>query len=98
LHDIWSDVPTSIAVSYGLLTPEDGAAMLDRHWAELGKTGFKMFEVGLPLNLRPIPPSLMLQGYGGQKEDGRIAITTLLGALRRIPDLRRATTPHLPAR
>ena len=70
LHDVWSDMPTSIAVCYGLLTPEDGGAMLDRHWAELEKTGFKMFEVGLPLNLRPIPPSLMLQGYGGKKEDG----------------------------
>ena len=70
LHDIWSDVPTSLAVTCGLLTPEDGGAMLDRHWAELEKTGFRMFEVGLPLNLRPIPPSLMLQGYGGQKEDG----------------------------
>ena len=70
LHDVWSDVPTSIAVSYGLLMPEDGGAMLDRHWAELKKTGFKRLEVGLPLNLRPIPPSLMLQGYGGKKEDG----------------------------
>jgi hypothetical protein len=29
-----------------------------------------MLEIGLPLNLRPIPPSLMLQGYGGKKEDG----------------------------
>ena len=70
LHDFWSDMPTSVAISYGLLTPEDGGAMLDRHWAELEKSGFKMLEIGLPLNLRPIPPSLMLQGYGGKKEDG----------------------------
>jgi hypothetical protein len=70
LHDVWSDMPTSIAITCGVIAPEDGGAMLDRHWAELEKSGFKMLEIGLPLNLRPIPPSLMLQGYGGKKEDG----------------------------
>lgn len=70
LYDLWSDMPTSIAVSYDLITPEDGGAMLDRHWEQLSRTGFRRFDVGLPLTLRPIPPSLMLDGYGGQAEDG----------------------------
>lgn len=70
LHDLWSGMPTSIAVTYGLLTPEDGRAMLDKHWEQLEKTKFTAFDVGLPLTLRPIPPALMLEGYGGKKEDG----------------------------
>jgi len=70
LIDLWSDMPTSLAIASGLLTPEDGGKMLDRHWEELQKTGFNRFDVGVPLTVRPIPPSLMLQGYGGKKEDG----------------------------
>ena len=70
LHDLWSDMPTSMAVMYGLITPEDGRAMLDKYWTELEKTGFDNFELGLPLNIRPIPPSLMLTGFGGKLEDG----------------------------
>lgn len=70
LHDLWSDVPTSLAIAVGLIEPDDGAKMMDRYWEELQKTGFKHFEVGIPLTLRPIPPALMLQGYGGQLEDG----------------------------
>jgi hypothetical protein len=70
LHDLWSDTPTSVAVMYGLLAPEDGGAMLDRHWKALQASGFRAFEVGLPLTVRPIPPALMLQGYGGAAADG----------------------------
>jgi len=70
LHDLWSDMPTSMAIMYGLITPEDGRTMLDKYWTELEKTGFDNFELGLPLNIRPIPPSLMLTGHGGKLEDG----------------------------
>lgn len=70
LHDIWSDLPTSLAITYGLVTPEQGRGMLDKYWASLEKTGFKNFELGLPLTTRPIPPSLMLTGFGGKLEDG----------------------------
>ena len=70
LHDLWSDMPTSLAILYGLLTPEEGRPMLDRYWAALERTGFSNFELGLPLNLRPIPPALMLTGFGGKLEDG----------------------------
>jgi hypothetical protein len=70
LHDLWSDMPTSMAVMYGLIPPEDGRAMLDKYWTELSKTGFNNFELGLPLNIRPIPPALMLTGFGGKLEDG----------------------------
>ena len=70
LHDVWSDMPTSLAINYGLVPPEQGRAMLDKYWDELQKTGFDNFELGLPLNIRPIPPSLMLTGFGGKLEDG----------------------------
>ena len=70
LHDVWSDMPTSLAINNGLVTPEQGRVMLDKYWAELQKTGFDNFELGLPLNIRPIPPSLMLTGFGGKLEDG----------------------------
>ena len=70
LHDVWSDMPTSMAIMYGLVTPTEGRQMLDKYWAALEKTGFKNFELGLPLNIRPIPPSLMLTGFGGKLEDG----------------------------
>ena len=70
LHDVWSDMPTSLAINNGLVPPEQGRVMLDKYWAELQKTGFDNFELGLPLNIRPIPPSLMLTGFGGKLEDG----------------------------
>ena len=44
--------------------------MLDRHWAALEKTKFSHFDVGIPLMLKPVSPSLMMAGYGGEKEDG----------------------------
>ena len=56
LHDVWSDMPTSMAILYGLVTPTEGRQMLDKYWTALENTGFHNFELGLPLNVRPIPP------------------------------------------
>ena len=70
LHDVWSDMPTSMAILYGLVTPTEGRQMLDKYWTALENTGFHNFELGLPLNVRPIPPALMLTGFGGKLEDG----------------------------
>ncbi len=55
LHDIYSDVPTSLAISYGIIGKDEGKAMLQRFWKALEATGFKQFDVGIPVNLRPVP-------------------------------------------
>jgi hypothetical protein len=70
LHDVWADVPTSLAVMYGLVSPEDGRPMLDALWAALRKSGFSRFDLGVPLNIRPVHRDDQYEGWGGQKEDG----------------------------
>ncbi|MDX9974081.1 MAG: hypothetical protein RBU21_13940 [FCB group bacterium] len=55
LHDIHTDVATSFAINYGVIEPGPGKAMLQRYWSELEKTAFKRFDLGVPLNLRPVP-------------------------------------------
>jgi len=55
LHDIHSDVPTSFAVNYGVIETAKGKAMLERYWTAIEKTGFKRFDLGVPVNLQPIP-------------------------------------------
>ena len=54
LHDVNSDVCTSMAVAYGLVTPQRGGEMLDRYWQELEKAGFNRFDLGLPLTIKPV--------------------------------------------
>jgi len=55
LHDIHSDVPTSFAINYGLIEKDKGKEMLGRYWRALQETGFSRFDLGVPVNLRPIP-------------------------------------------
>ena len=55
LHDIYSDVPTSLAVTNGIINKEEGKEMLQRYWKALEATGFNRFDLGLPTNIRPIP-------------------------------------------
>lgn len=55
LHDLYSDVPTSFAVNYGLIEKDKGKEMLERYWRALQKTGFTRFDLGTPVCLRPIP-------------------------------------------
>ncbi len=55
LHDLHMDAPTSIAVSYGLIDKEQGRGMLQAYWKALMATGFSRFDLGVPLNLRPVP-------------------------------------------
>jgi len=70
LHDVWSDVPTSLAVMYGLIPPNEGCEMLDRYWVALEKAGFKRFDLGIPLNVRPVHRDDQFRDLGGKKEDG----------------------------
>ena len=55
LHDIYSDVPTSLAVTHGILGLEEGKEMLTRYWNALEATGFNRFDLGVPICLRPVP-------------------------------------------
>ncbi|MBX3255565.1 MAG: hypothetical protein KF862_15630 [Chitinophagaceae bacterium] len=54
LHDIYSDIPTSLAISYGIVDKQAGKEMLQRYWEALEKTSFKRFDLGLPVCLRPV--------------------------------------------
>jgi hypothetical protein len=55
LHDLHMDASTSFAVDYGVVDGERGREMLERFWSALEKTGFWRFDLGVPLNLRPVP-------------------------------------------
>jgi hypothetical protein len=55
LHDLHSDLITGMAVMYGVITPERGREMFDRYWQELEKVGFRRFDLGLPLTIKPVP-------------------------------------------
>ncbi|MBM3495196.1 MAG: hypothetical protein FJX72_12875 [Armatimonadetes bacterium] len=59
LHDLHMDAPTSIAISYGLISPRQGREMLQRYMKALRATGFDRFDIGVPLNLRPVPKEEM---------------------------------------
>lgn len=54
LHDIHSDIPTSLAVSYGLIDVQSGKEMLTRYWDELRKTEFNRFDLGVPICIKPV--------------------------------------------
>lgn len=55
LHDIYSDVPTSFAVNYGVLDKDRGKQMLETYWQALQQTGFDCFDLGTPVTIRPVP-------------------------------------------
>ena len=70
LHDVYSDVPTSMAIVYELIDPDDGRVMLDAYWAELQSTGFDRYDLGIPLNARPVHRDDQYGDHGGSKADG----------------------------
>lgn len=59
LHDINTDVPTSFATDYGLLEKEQGKSMLQNYWKALNETEFHRFDLGVPLNIKPVPKEEM---------------------------------------
>ncbi len=54
LHDYYFTFVNGIAVAYGLLTPEQGNAVMDRMQAKFREVGYKNFRLGIPGNLVPI--------------------------------------------
>lgn len=70
VHDLWSDVPTSLATLYGLIGPDEGRRMMDALWGALTESRFRRFDLGVPLNIRLIPRDDQHSNWGGEKEDG----------------------------
>lgn len=74
IHDLSAPMITSLAVCYGLVTPEQGRPMMEKLWAEIDKVGFKRFDLGVPLTLHPVRRGDYLIGDGiagaPKKEDG----------------------------
>ena len=67
LHDLYMDTPASMAISYGLIDPEQGRPMLEKYWQALAATGFHHFDLGVPLNIRPVPRSEMEEYFEFQQ-------------------------------
>lgn len=70
LHDVHSDVPTSLATLCGLLDLADAKEMLDKYWTALQNSGFDNFALGVPLNSRPVPAAWQFSTWGGSNPDG----------------------------
>jgi len=51
LHDYWFLWVNGIAISYGLVTPAQGNAMVDKLQAKIKEVGYTSFKLGLPGNL-----------------------------------------------
>jgi hypothetical protein len=54
LHDYYFTFVNGIAIAYGLVTPEQGNAIVDRMQAKFREVGYHNFRIGLPGNLIPV--------------------------------------------
>ena len=73
LHDYATPVVNGLAIEYGLVTPEQGRAILDRLWAKSEEVGCQRFDLGIPPMLVPVRRSDYLQPDAigiPQREDG----------------------------
>ena len=70
LHDYYFTFVNGIAVAYGLVTPEQGGAIMDRMQAKMREVGYKNFRLGLPGNLIPVARKDYRTDMAGRKEDG----------------------------
>jgi hypothetical protein len=61
LHDYASPFANGLAVEYGLVEVGDGRRIIERLWAKMSSVGFRRFELGIPLNLTPIPAADYMQ-------------------------------------
>jgi hypothetical protein len=64
LHDYYFTFVNGIAVAYGLVTPQQGGAIMDRMQAKMREVGYKNFRLGLPGNLIPVPRKDYAGGVG----------------------------------
>jgi hypothetical protein len=74
LHDYYFLFVSGVAVTYGLVTPEQGNKIWDRLLAKMKEVGYHRFDLGLPGNLIPIRREdyvIAEKRWGGpQKADG----------------------------
>ena len=74
LHDYYFLFVNGMAVTYGLVTPEQGNRIWDKLWTKMDEVGYRRFDLGLPGNLIPIRREDYVDlnpRYGGPtKEDG----------------------------
>ena len=74
LHDYYFLFVNGVAVTFGLVTPEQGRAIWDKLLAKMNEVGYRRFDLGLPGNLIPIRREDYVDlnpRYGGpQKADG----------------------------
>ena len=54
LHDYYFIFVNSLAITYGLVNPEQGNRIMDAMLAKMEEVGFDNFELGLPGNLIPV--------------------------------------------
>jgi hypothetical protein len=75
LHDLSSPMISSLAICYGLVSPDAGRDMLDRLWRKMEEAGFHRFDLGVPITLAPVRRGDYLLGAGicgaPQREDGQ---------------------------
>ena len=64
LHDYYFTFVNGIAVAYGLVTPQQGNAIMDRMQAKMREVGYKNFRIGLPGNLIPVARKDYAGGVG----------------------------------
>jgi hypothetical protein len=54
LHDYASPVVNGMAIEYGLVSPQEGRAILQKLWAKMNDVGFQRFDLGVPPMLVPV--------------------------------------------
>jgi hypothetical protein len=70
LHDYYFTFVNGAAVAYGLVTPAQGNAIMDRMQAKMRQVGYRNFRLGLPGNLIPVARKDYRSDLAGHKEDG----------------------------
>jgi hypothetical protein len=74
LHDYYFLFVNGMAVTYGIVTPEQGAQIWDKLLAKMKEVGYSRFDLGLPGNLIPVRRAdyahLVKRSGGPDKEDG----------------------------
>jgi len=73
LHDYYFLFVNGIAIHYGLVSKDQGNAIMDKLMAKIKEVGYTRFDLGLPGNLIPVAKRdyahLERRWGGGQKED-----------------------------
>ncbi|MEO6499769.1 MAG: hypothetical protein ABIN95_12170, partial [Mucilaginibacter sp.] len=75
LHDYYFTFVSGVAISYGLIEPEQANGIMDKMLQKMKGVGFTDFELGMPGNLIPVVRAdytdLLLEVGGGKREDNQ---------------------------